>query len=198
LFKIRETLPHPYYRTLESFSVELPSQVKFKDETTTLRKIETGVPQGNALLPFLYLIYTSDLPTAGNTTAFTFAADTAILATHGESTIASVKLQATISKINNWAKKWRIKINQINTLHSPCAMKPFQGCKWAMMLSPPKTEVECLGMYIDRRLTWAKHIKTKRNQLNLKVKRMHCLLGRRSTRLTESKLPLYKAVLKLI
>jgi hypothetical protein len=27
---------------------------------------------------------------------------------------------------------------------------------------------------------------------------MHCLLGRRSTRLTESKLPLYKAVLKLI
>jgi hypothetical protein len=48
------------------------------------------------------------------------------------------------------------------------------------------------------RLTWAKHIKTQRKQLNLKAKQMHWLLGRRSTPSIESKLLLYKAVLKLI
>jgi hypothetical protein len=42
-----------------------------------------------------------------------------------------------------------------------------------------------------------KHIETKRKQLNLKAKQMHWILGR-STLSTESKLLLYKAVLKPI
>jgi hypothetical protein len=55
-----------------------------------------------------------------------------------------------------------------------------------------------MGMRLDRRLTWAKHIRTKREQLNLKAKQMHWLLGRRSTLSTENKLLLYNAVLKPI
>jgi hypothetical protein len=37
-----------------------------------------------------------------------FADDTGILATHEDPAIASMKLQATINKINDLAKKWRI------------------------------------------------------------------------------------------
>jgi hypothetical protein len=51
-------------------------------------------------------------------------------------------------------------------------------------------------MHHDRRLTWAKHIGTKSKQLNLKAKQMLWVLGRRSTLSIESKLHLYKAVLK--
>jgi hypothetical protein len=49
-----------------------------------------------------------------------------------------------------------------------------------------KNEVKYLGVHLGRRLTWAKHIKTKRKQLNQKAKQMHWLLGRRSTLSTES------------
>jgi hypothetical protein len=63
---------------------------------------------------------------------------------------------------------------------------------------PQKNEVKYLSMYLERRLTWAKHVKTKRKQLNLTAKQMHWLLGRRSTLSIDSKLLLYKAVLKPI
>jgi hypothetical protein len=43
---------------------------------------------------------------------------------------------------------------------------------------PQKNEVKYLAMHLDRRLTWAKHIKPKRKQLNLKAKQMNWLLGR--------------------
>jgi hypothetical protein len=98
-------LLHAYYRTLALYVMDRLFQVKFKDEITTLRKIEPGVPQGSVLGQILYLIYTSDLPTSDNTAYATFADDTAILATHEDPAIASIKLQVTINKIDDWEKK---------------------------------------------------------------------------------------------
>jgi hypothetical protein len=57
---------------------------------------------------------------------------------------------------------------------------------------PQKNELKYLDIHLDRRLTWAKHIRTTttKKQLGLKAKQMHWLLGR-STVSTERKLLLY-------
>ena len=47
-------------------------------------------------------------------------------------------------------------------------------------------------------MTWKKHITTKRKEIDLKIKRMYWLLGRRSALSLENKLLLYKAVIKPI
>jgi hypothetical protein len=38
---------------------------------------------------------------------------------------------------------------------------------------PQKNEVKYLGMHLDRKLTWAKRVKSKRKQLNLKAKQTY-------------------------
>jgi hypothetical protein len=74
-----------------------------------------------------------------------------------------MKLQAIVNKIDDWAKKWRLKINQIKSKHITFTVR-HQTCPTVQMghvdLSQ-KNEVKYLGMHHDRRLTWAKHIGTK-------------------------------------
>jgi hypothetical protein len=43
---------------------------------------------------------------------------------------------------------------------------------------PQKNEVKYLGIHLNRRLSWVRHIKIKRKQLNRKAKQMHWILGR--------------------
>jgi hypothetical protein len=77
-----------------------------------------------------------------------------------------------INKINEWAKKWRIKVNQNKSMHISFILR-IQTCPTVQMGNVAlkiKPEVKYLGMPLHRRLTWAKHIKAKRKQLNIKVK----------------------------
>jgi hypothetical protein len=65
-------------------------------------------------------------------------------------------LQATINKIDDWAKKWRIKVNQSISTHIRFTLCN-QTCPTVQMGNtdlPKKNEVKYLGMHLDRRPTW--------------------------------------------
>jgi hypothetical protein len=103
-----------------------------------------------------------------------------------------MKLQATINKIDDWAKNWRIQTNQSKSKQITFSLHK-QTCPTVQMVNvdlTQKNEVKYMGIHLDRRLT--KHINTKRQQLKLEALQKHWLL-RGPTPTTESKL-LYKAV----
>jgi len=61
----------------------------------------------------------------------------------------------------------------------------------------PQTEdAKYLGLYLERRLNWRKHIFTKQKQFGIRLSKMYRLFGSKLQLSTENKLLLHKAILK--
>ena len=61
---------------------------------------------------------------------------------------------------------------------------------------PNKDSVRYVGITLDRRSTWKQHIIDKSKQLKVKLKKFYWLIGRRSNLSTQSKITLYKTIIK--
>lgn len=199
-YKLKKNLPHPYYQLLKSYLKERYFLVKYQDEYTSLYPIYSGVPQGSVLGPVLYILYTADLPTTNHTTVATFADDTAILASHLDPVLASEHLQENLNKIQNWLLKWRIKANELKSTHVTFTMRRAScpPVKLNNNILPHAEDAKYLGMNLDRRLTWRKHIFSKRKQLGMKFGQLYWLIGKKSELSLENKILTYKAILKPI
>ena len=97
--------------------------VKYGTDYAKLYPIHSGVPQGSALGPLQYLLYTADLPITNLSTVATFADDTAILATHNDPELASRKLQNSFNDIEKWLTTWRINVNETKSVHVTFTLK---------------------------------------------------------------------------
>ena len=175
-------------------------RVKINNEITKLHPIKAGVPQGSILGPILYLIYTSDIPYMEGITLSTYADDTAIIASHTNAVTASLILQNYLLKIQQWFKTWRIKTNEEKSVQITFTLKK-DTCPVVFLNNKPipqSNTAKYLGIHLDRRLTWKDHIWHKRKQLNLKLRNMYWLLGRRSKLSIENKILVYKSILKPI
>ena len=113
-------------------------------------------------------------------------------------TVASHYLQLHLDILHAWFDKWKIKINQEKSSHVTFTTTRSTRPQVTMnnIPIPMLSTVKYFGLYLDQRLTWGKHIKTKRLHLNLKLRSMNWLLGRKSQLSLANKLLLYKCVLK--
>jgi len=77
--------------------------------------------------------------------------------------------------------------------------QPFSPYKYSNILKtshpsclgtqlPVKNEVIYLGLILDQKLTWRPHITAKKTQINLKLRKMNWLIGRKSKLTIENKL----------
>jgi hypothetical protein len=107
---------------------------------------------------------------------------------------ASRNLLDHLNKIQQWLKKWRMKANENKSINVTFTMKR-NNCPHVTLNQsqiPQAEDAKYLGIHIDKRLTWRKHISTKRKQLGIKFQKMYWMMGRQSELSTESKILLYK------
>lgn len=197
LYKLKMQLPQQFYLILRSYLEKRKYVVKFGEELTSPMNIKSGVPQGSVLGPVLYLLYTADLPVSVGTMVATFADDTAILASNTNPEMASRSLQTGLNETQKWMKTWRIKANESKSVHVTFTTR--RGTCPPVTLNsttlPQEESAKYLGLHLDRRLTWQKHIHNKSKQLRTKFTKLYWLMGPTSQLSLESKLVLYKAIL---
>lgn len=198
LYKLKKHLPSQIYLLLKSYLQDRYFQVKTNNALSDYKTIKSGVPQGSVLGPYLYTIFTADIPTTEETIVATFADDTAIMSSHTDPVVATEKLQNHLNLIDNWFKKWKIKVNNTKSTQITFTNRRTT-CPQVSINNAPipiKNEVKYLGLHLDEKLTWKTHIKAKKQQLNMKLRQMYWLMGKRSQLALENKLTLYKAILK--
>jgi hypothetical protein len=166
------------------------------NEKLELQTIKAGVPQGSVLGLTLYILYTSDL-TSTNTTLGTFPNDTVILSVNEDSRRAASDLQHHLNTLQTWVEKWRIRINEIKSCSITFTLQKRSTPDVTIndIQIPRKTEIKYLGMTIDSKLTWKQHIVKKRKQVNITIKQLNWLLGRKSNLAIENMLLIYKTII---
>lgn len=201
-YKIRKKLPNIIANVLCSYLDDRQFRVKHESAVTGLTPISSGVPQGSVLGSFLYQLYTADLPISSEVKTATFVDDTAVLSTHVNPNTASRELQNHLNDIQKWLKTWRVIVNEDKSAHITFTLrKKMKTCPTVSLNDkkiPKVTFVKYLGMLLDSKLNWAKHITTKCKQLKIKKAKMYWLIGRKSKLSIENKVMLYKAILKPI
>jgi hypothetical protein len=200
LHKIKKFLPIQYFKLLKSYLSEREFAVKMNNALSNQRLIQSGVPQGSVLGPFLYVLYTSDIPTTEGTQISTFADDTAIFATNDDPVTASTQLQKHLNLLERWFHRWKIKVNESKSAHVTFTLRKGQ-CPPIYLNQIPfrqQDNVKYLGLHLDSKLTWKHHIVTKRKQIDIKFRELSWLLGKRSPLTLDNKLLLYKTIIRPI
>jgi len=200
LFKLRNCLPSPLFLLIKSYLTDRYFQTRVGSSISEMSLIQAGVPQGGILSPLLFNIYASDQPITQDTLVADFADDKAIIAVHENHLIASTNLQIHLDLISQWYSRWRIKLNHNKSVHTTFTLK--HGICPPVSVDnipiPSSDTVKYLGLTLDKRLTWKQHIRSKRLTLNSRSRSLKHLLSKNKFTKLETKLLIYKSLLKPI
>jgi hypothetical protein len=154
LYKIKHSLPS-YFNLFKSYLNDRQFRTAVNGVVSKIFPIKSGVPQGSILGPLFYLLYTSDIPTTAETTIGTLADDTIILSSHEHPETASEQLQHHLNLLDQWVKKWKIKINESKSTQIMSALKRGQ-CPPVFInnaIIPESASVRYLGIQLDKNST---------------------------------------------
>jgi len=201
IYKISKLVPKNYCQLLESYLSERKFRVSHEEACSNFYKAIAGVPQGSVLGPLLYLLYTADIPTTEKTFIGTFADDTAILASSESQSEAVEYLQLALDKIIQWTKNWKIKLNELKSVHVTYALR-HKNCNIHTFLNgvqiPQAESAKYLGMHLDSKLNWKHHVRKKAEQIKIKQREMYWLIGRHSKLSLNCKRLIYESIIKPI
>ena len=96
---------------LIDFSKNCQQRVVLNGQSSSWTKVNAGVPQGSIFGSLLLLIYINDLPNGLQSNPKLFADDTSLFSTVQDITTGPVSLNNNLTKISEWAVKWKMHFN---------------------------------------------------------------------------------------
>ena len=137
---------------------------------SSTKLIQYGVPQGSILGPILFIIYINDLPSISNLAKFIMYADDANIIITGTDMDEIYQKFETISTIFvDWVDLNGLTLNLKKTkymvFHRQKNLKVDREFKISGKAIDRETEARFLGVIVDDKLTWSKHISTVKTKM---------------------------------
>lgn len=195
--------PTAQIQLLASFLRDRSFRAKTGNALSGPRPIEAGVPQGSALSPLLYAVFTADIPRTPFTTLAMYADDTAIIARSHQARLATQRLQVAADQLEDWFTNSRISVNPekssallISTSTKPSKCQPTGHVRMFDQDIPWKDQVKYLGVILDKRLSFIKHVDYALSKGKMAAARLYPLTCRKSKLSIRNKLKLYKSIIR--
>lgn len=147
----------------KSYLSDRKQYVTYNNTKSSMSSVKCGVPQGSILGPILFLIYINDLASiCRKTLPFLFADDTNLFISGNDIDEITKDLNHELVEISSWLKINKLSLNIKKThymLFSSKRNKPDNLCiKIDGSLIEEVEYTKFLGVYIDNKLNWKKHI----------------------------------------
>lgn len=187
---------------VREFTSNRSFSVYISDAHSGPRPIPAGLPQGSILSPILYSIFVSDLRVGALSNTACFADDTAVYSSSNQSNAICRRLQGSLSRVENFFTKWKIKANAAKT---QAILFPFDRRRRrtpTVQLSLNGTPVEFantvkyLGVTLDSKLLFKQHIDESKTKATRCLAALYPIIGRKSCLSTGNKLMLFKTVIR--
>ena len=108
----------------QSYLTKRSQYVQYNDTSSSIREIETGVPQGSILGPLLFIIYMNDIHTVSDKSNFIlYADDTTLISplcsfshcSHNDMNYVSTMINLELTKISDWLAVNKLSLNAAKT-----------------------------------------------------------------------------------
>jgi len=156
-----------FWLFLKNYLSDRYQRVVLNGQESDWKPIRAGVPQGSVLGPLLFLIYINDLTDNILSEKCLFADDSLFTRVEGVNE-TQLKLTKNLDTITAWAHQWKMIFNPDITKQ---AIEVIFSCKKNPAYHPEltfngipvarKPFTKHLGVYLDTRLDFSKHIKKK-------------------------------------
>lgn len=145
--------------------------VHYGGQNSHTRHVDCGVPQGSVLGPLLFILYTADLPDClENTKCIQFADDTTIYVSSKNVQQLELLTNNDLALLGDWFFANKLSLNISKTSYMIFTYQ-LQHYNITIDLTFTNRKIEkteytkFLGVYIDEKLKWDKHIQYIKNKL---------------------------------
>lgn len=200
---IQANYPEHIIRLLHSYLTGRSMTVRVNNTYSSPQDITAGVPQGSVLGPHIYNLYLTDIPTFPNSNIALFADDTAVYSHSFYAQAASYLAFRHLDKIQQHHKTWKTKINPNKTELIVFSKKYtnnriFTIPKIEGAQITPQQSVKYLGVHLDCRLNFRRHIKNTLKKAYNTNRLLYPLMGPKSFLNEKNKKLLYKTIIRPI